>query len=83
MLEKERRGDPYPGGEAAGRASCLEVCLADVLCLGKGKALPGALEKIPGNILAALGEHPGPADQDSMAVAAVQICGRTRGGQTA
>lgn len=83
MLDQECRGDSYPGGQAAGRAAGFEVCPPNVLCLGQGKALPGALEKIPGYILAAFGDHPGPARQDIIAIAAGQVRCRPRCGQAA
>ena len=83
MLEQEGRGDSCPGGHAAGRTAGLEICLPDILGLGQGKTLPGALKKVPGNILAPFADHPGPARQDIIAVAAGQIRCRTRCGQAA
>ena len=76
-------GDTGNGTESAGRASGFEVATVDMLRLGDGQHHVGPTEKGLGQVIAVPVDDPGRAGQDRVSVAAHQVGGRSRGGQSA
>ena len=76
-------GDTGNRTESAGRASGFEVATVDMLRLGDGQHHVGPTEKGLGQVIAVPVDDPGRAGQDRVSVAAHQVGGRSRGGQSA